>query len=413
MGTQRMLLALLVIALVAAACGGDAEQEEAKTERGATSPPTALAQTVPVQVDGQTEAYNGAFTAFFPKEVTVRPGDTVTFSLPHFNGEPHTVTLGTLVDAGVRKLEQLGPTASLNDQEEAPEMLNLPDPFPHELPEAGPPDANQSAAQPCFLEEGVPPLSLSGSAPACPKTAQPAFNGRQTFYNSGALFNDGDAFSARIAENTAPGTYGVICLIHRGAMTGAVKVVPKDEPVPSPQEVTRVGQEQFNELVQDLQQAADQLRSATADRALAGAGAPTVQNGFVAEFGPEEIAIQPGETVTWTLFFFHTISFNAPEDAVGIFVTAADGSIHLNPKAGAPVNNPNPPLQALVFPPPRGAGPATINGGTFDGTGFKSTGLLGSIPPAVISHRVTFTRPGTFEVRCLLHPDMKGTVKVG
>lgn len=407
---RRGRFLLVVLALVAAAC---ARETRTTTPPKGTTPTEAEGpRTVAVQVDGESEALNGEFFAFFPDEVRVHPGDRVAFRMPHFPGVPHTVTLGTLVDSAVKKLEQLGPDASFNDQEESSELLNLPDVFPHELPKGGPPDANQSASQPCFLDSGVPPLSLSGSAPACPKRSQPAFDGRQSFYNSGALFTDGASFTVPLADSIQPGTYNVICLVHRGEMTGTVRVVPREGPVPSPEEVTRAGQEQFAAVVAGLQPAVDQLRAATADRAAAGAGVPTVRKGIVAEFGPKELSIRPGQTVSWTLFGFHSISFNVPEDAVGVLVKAADGSVHLNPKAGAPVNNPEPPLQALVFPAPRGAGLATMNGGTFDGAGFKNTGVLGSLPPAFITYQLTFPNPGTFEVRCVLHPDMRGTVKV-
>ena len=42
-------------------------------------------------------------------------------------------------------------------QENSPEMLNIVDVFPHTI--AGPPDANQSAAQPCFYSTPALPRS--------------------------------------------------------------------------------------------------------------------------------------------------------------------------------------------------------------------------------------------------------------
>src|SRR5688572_26275920 len=118
---------------------------------------------------------------------------------------------GALVDAGVARLAQLGPRASLAAQESSPEMLRLPDAFPHEVT-GGPQDANQSAAQPCYLDRGVPPLSLTGGAPACLRRDQPEFDGTQSFYNSGVLMATGDSFTVPLATATKPGTYSLMCM---------------------------------------------------------------------------------------------------------------------------------------------------------------------------------------------------------
>lgn len=82
----------------------------------------------------------------------------------------------------------------------------MPDVFPHAASD-GPPKPNQSAAQPCYLDTGVPPLANAGGAPACAKKPQPDFNGRQSFYNSGMLTEDGESFSVKLAEDIRPGTY--------------------------------------------------------------------------------------------------------------------------------------------------------------------------------------------------------------
>jgi hypothetical protein len=41
--------------------------------------------------------------------VAVRPGDTVTVKLNAASGQPHTATLGTLVDAAEARLAELCP----------------------------------------------------------------------------------------------------------------------------------------------------------------------------------------------------------------------------------------------------------------------------------------------------------------
>ena len=50
-----------------------------------------------VLVDYNHDQFAGVFVDYFPHEVTVRPGDTVHFKQA-WNGEPHSVTMGTLVN---------------------------------------------------------------------------------------------------------------------------------------------------------------------------------------------------------------------------------------------------------------------------------------------------------------------------
>jgi hypothetical protein len=72
------------------------------------------------------------------------------------------------------------------------------------------------------------------------------------------------------------------------------------------------------------------------------------------------------------------------------------------------------------FPPPPEGGPPTpngppftpIDGGTYDGSGYKSTGLLTGFGPPMPQPSVTFTKAGTYSYVCLIHPKMGGVVKV-
>jgi plastocyanin len=409
------LVALL--ALPIAACGGGGSSPQ-----GPAAAQSQSAQTLTVQLDGRADAFHGAFIAYLPNSVSVHPGDTVTFKLPHFSGEPHTVTLGTLVDAAATKLRALGPQATVAAQENAPEMLNLVDVFPHAI--TGPPDANQSAAQPCYLDTGVPPLSLPGSAPACPKRAEPEFNGKQSFHNSGVLMEDGASYSVPISKSISPGTYNVICLVHRSAMAAQIQVVDSSQVVQSQADLTSKGQEQLKRLVDALTPIAATAQGGTAASAASGAGDPSITNPVIADpsavnavivdFGPKTISIPVGGTITWKNFYFHNIAFGAQDSDVGVLMKAADGSIHLSPKAGAPAGFTLPPQAGINIPPPDTTQPLLVDLGSWDGTGFKNTGIIQSLPPKdIISLKLTFTRAGTFSYRCLIHPDMKGDVKVG
>lgn len=401
----RVLGTCLAVLLVASAC---ARQQEAPPREKPAS--EAKAQTFVVQIDGETPDFIGAFNAFFPKELAVHGGDTLEFELPHFTGEPHTVTFGTLVDAAAAKLGKLGGPQPGFAEEAEQEFKQLTSAFP--LQESQAPDLNQSAAQPCFLDSGLAPNSFTGGAPACPKKTQPDFNGKQTFFNSGLLMEDGASFTAKVSEDIKPGTYSFMCMIHRGPMTGKITVVDPGKSVPDAEAVKKGAEEELDQIVSQLRPAAEQAAKATPDKAVAGIGVPALFDSLVAEFGPKELSIPKGRSVTWNVFAFHTIALDPPEEAVGLFTKAPDGSFHLNPKGGAPAKGPAPPPGFLNFPQTVSK-PATIDGGTFDGSGFKNSGVLASIPPALVSYKVTFTKAGTFELRCLLHPDMKAKVKVG
>jgi plastocyanin len=399
-GTNRAGAGLVAVFLAAAGC------TNAPPAPGAAGP----LQHFTVDIDGRADRFNVVFAAFFPANVAVHPGDSVTFRLRTFSGQPHTATMGTLVDAAVERLEALGAEATLAAQESSPELLRLPDAFPHEIT-GGPQEANQSSGQPCFLESGAPPVSLTGGAPACVQVPQPAFDGTQTFYNSGVLLQDGDAFTVPISTGTDPGAYRVMCLLHRSAGLGQITVVPASEPVPGPDEVAAEGGRQRARLIDVLRPVADAARQANGDHVLAGSVAPGVYNAQVAEFGPGTVSVPVGGTVTWDVNVFHTITFGAADDDVGAFVREPDGTIRLRQAANAPAGF-DVPNVALSYPPPADGEPVVIDGGPWDGSGFRSTGLLASLPPVSVTVRQTFTKAGVYPYRCLFHPAMQGSVQV-
>lgn len=407
---RRLGIIGVAIMLVAVGCGSSKSSNSTTATTAASATTAGGARTYTVSLDGKTDAFNGEFASFYPTALSARPGDTVKFDLPRFSGAPHTVTFGTLVDKAVAKVEQLGPTALPGDQENSPELLNLPDLFPHKAA-PGQPDANQSAGQPCFMDTGVPPLSLTGSAPACPKAAQPDFNGTQAFYNLGLLAKDGDSVSMKLSPSIKPGTYSFICLIHRGGMTAKLTVAAPGATVPSPTEVTNAGTQQLNKDIAGATPAAKAAQQLTPDKAAMGSFAPTAPAVVVAEFGPKSLSIPVGGSVTWNAFAFHTLALGATDADATVVAKAPDGSVHLA-KGGAPAGFTVPP-NLYDFPQPNTGKPTLVDLGNYDGTGYHNTGIIGSVPPVFVSFKVTFTKAGTYTVRCLVHPDMKADVKVG
>src|SRR5262249_50823411 len=175
------------------------------------------AQTVTVNVDGKNPDAHEAFIAYLPSVVRVHPGDSVVFHEVG-NGEPHTATLGTLVDPAVKAYDELTP-AQLQAQQPPKALQALDARIPQLFPQR-PADAVQAAANPCHLANGRPPAKA-----ACPRTAAPAFDGTQSFYNSGWL-DSSQKWTVHISSSTAPGSYYFMCLLHRESMTGKIVVAP-------------------------------------------------------------------------------------------------------------------------------------------------------------------------------------------
>jgi plastocyanin len=382
---KRAAVAAAVLMLLGAACGNNNDN---KKGGGGGS-------RYDVNVDGKTSAFHLGTTAFFPNQIGAHAGDTIVFH-EVWTGEPHTVAMGTLVDAAAKAVK-----ANPQAQEDPAELKKLPDVFP-----AGPGDANQSAAQPCFLAAGDPPAS-----DACTKAqqVQPAFNGRQTFYDSGFLPEDSE-FTVKLASDLAPGAYSFMCMIHRAGMMGTLNVVPNGKLTTTPAQIKKAGEVQLDLTVKALTPVYAQMKTATPDQALAGSGVKDIQNAFVTEFGPEDSKVAVGGTVSWTVLGPHTISLgDVPQDASPVLVKSPDGAWHLNQKGLTPAGG------AAGAPPPGGGPPkpVTVDGGTFNGTGYFNSGAILSFPPALVTYKVKFSKAGTYNLKCTIHPDMQGKVIVG
>lgn len=402
-GQRRHCLAVVAaMLLVIAACGGDDEDDDTS---GATTSTTSETDMEPgevsVQVDGQADDFNAAFLAYFPDQVTVHPGDTVVYESV-FTGEPHSITFGALVTDAVEAFRSLTPE-QLADEEgpPPPELEAAFERLPAMLPE-GPGDANQISVNPCFVESGDLPEDPTQQ---CEVTEPAPFTGTETFYNSGFL-PDGETFEVQLADDIAPGTYVGFCMLHFTEMTSEIVVVGHDEAAPSSEEVTEAGQEQLDDMVAQLASAAEVPADAEDGQVAAGAGAEEIRNALVIEFLPEDIEVAAGEVASWNFFGPHTVSFNAPEEARVLLARGDDGGYHLNETALAPVGFDAP-------PPPEGdegeggdEPPPPLEGGTWDGAGFFSSGIAFDG-----TFTVRFAEPGTYEYVCLIHPEMEGTVR--
>jgi plastocyanin len=106
----------------------------------------------------------------------------------------------------------------------------------------------------------------------------------------------------------------------------------------------------------------------------------------LAEFVPETVTVNEGDTISWRVPSeeFHTVTFLSDVPNPGFIILGPQGPM-IHPLAAFPTGSAN-----------------------YDGTGVASSGLLEKDG----TYSLTFTRAGTYEYVCLVHPPMVGTVVV-
>lgn len=429
MHSRSHLVALLAaLTLVAGACGSGPGEGSGPQRRT-------------VQVDYKHDEFATSLFDYFPRRAEVRQGDTVEFKQA-WAGEPHSVTMGTLVDQKIepvlRLLQDIERTGVV-PEEEPKEFETFFEALPFAIGEEG---ASQNAAQPCYVEEQDFTAKYPGDETTpCPKRPQPEFTGRQAIYSSGIIPYEGvqgNTFRVKMADDAKPGTYSYYCNVHGPLQWGQVVVKDKTASIPSADVVAREARREAERKVAPMLrnwQAAkagktveggdpgDEVRIDTRGKNLAGVPTPFFENktfihGVVNEFVPREITAKVGEKVTWTFVSGHTVSFNVPR-YFPIFTVAPDGTVTFNKKTQEPEGWPGPPEEDEGGPPgehgdetgrpPPEDKPAHVDAGTWDGRGFRSTGIDFDDNDAF---SVTFTRPGTYAFACLVHPQMVGKLVV-
>lgn len=390
-----------ILVLVASSCIDGASQERT------------------VRVDFSHDEFASYYWRFFPRSVEVHPGDAVVFE-QEWTGEPHTVTLGTIVEDALDALDRLEP--------ELERLESLPSPDPEVFAEAEEKydaaladipgsatfgEIQQNWAQPCYLETGTPPRD-----PDTPCTDEqqrrPVFDGRQTFYSSGFIPPEGpsgNTFRVQLSDDIAPGRYRFICTIHLPFMTGEVVVKSGDSAIASQSESNAQARGEIEELAGPLRRAYASARAGRAESAgqrlrlpMGGYHAGEEFTVGVSEFIPRTVRTKVGEPVTWTIVGPHTVSFDVPR-FVPIFIVDEDGTVRRNPVVDRAAGG-SPDVPAVDFE----SGPLVVDGETWDGSGFHSSGLLGSEPYSSYTLRVS--KPGSYKFACLVHPEMVGTLVV-
>jgi len=381
-----------------------------------------------VLVDYNNPDFANIVLSYFPDSVAVHQGDTVHFKQA-WNGEPHSVTMGTLVDKGLGIVNPLmqkypggqGAPPEVNDQfnqafKDLPFMFGDND------------QVIQAAAQPCYLDSGTLP---SDPNKPCPKRTQPVFTGKQAYYSSGFIpyaGNNGNSFDVKLANDIEPGTYLYYCNFHGPEMQGKIIVEPKGKAIPSQGKVDEAALSQARSKTGALKKSLDKATAGySLEKAIGIAGFPLSDNqrtklkdAYLAGFGtqdnnpvlaneflPRTIHAKVGEKVTWAFVGAHTVSFDVPR-YFPILAIAKDGTVKLDKRANSG--------GGTKFPDnyPEGAGDTLIvDGGSWNGTGFRNSGISPDTPEnAAAAYSLTFTKAGTYQYACLIHPKMVGTVVV-
>jgi plastocyanin len=282
----------------------------------------------------------------------------------------------------------------------------------------------QSYGQPCYLKQGMPP---DDAKKPCTKEQQvrPAFDGTHNFYSSGIIRYEGaqgNTFRVPLSENIKPGKYTFYCAVHGPTQSTEVEVKPDGEDVPSQEDITRQAREQINVLTKPLDETWSDARDGrltlvqgeeriNLSSPFSGVYSPkVVGSAAINEFIPKNITVKANAPIVWKMMGAdHTISFGVPT-YFPPFEFLKDGAVRINPRLEPAAGGARPvPREESEDGPPTAAS-TKHDGGTYSGTGFWSSGLIGE--PPYLEYTMRIAKPGRYRVACLIHPPMVGNVTV-
>lgn len=311
--------------------------------------------------------------AFLPNELWIHAGDSITWTFP--THEIHTVTF--LQQSFLTNPQQVRPAR----------------------PGAG---------------GGCPPPNPTPTTPS-----GSSFDGSTCVTSGDDLFVDGATY---IVKFPSTGNFKLVCLVHNN-MEGAVHVLAASEQLPHNQAFyDKQAQKRQAELLSDgaglegqaistaHQSSGDEVSAGIGEIVATGGGSDTVS---VMRFLQDSIVVRVGDTVEWTNLdpvTPHTVTFGfsiepAPPQPPSAGVTLdSDGARHAD--VASPTDNVHSGFLQAAFqdrgpPPPPGAAPPP-----------PAQAPLQQSPLTVTRFRVTFTKPGTFSYRCILHDDLGMTGQV-
>jgi len=224
---------------------------------------------------------------------------------------------------------------------------------------------NPAVFAPCYDANGA-----STKLTSCANQNLPAYDGKG-YWNAGAVSPGPQAHDVtiKLADNIPDGQYTFVCVLHR-AMNG-ILTIGKDRKSPA-----------------DVAHAAAASESSATTDALAIKVPPTQPNVITTGWGTDEVSynefaplvttVPAGTTVTWEDRHPdepHTITFDSP------FKSPED---------------------------PRVPAPGGVKSGAAYSGGFSNSGFIAG----PLRFTLKFTKAGTYNFICAIHPGMHGTIKV-
>jgi plastocyanin len=247
------------------------------------------------------------------------------------------------------------------------------------------------AGQPFWFNGQLPPLNPNPAAVA--PVAGRAYDGTKA-RSSGLPATPPKAYSLRF---TRTGTFAYYCTVHPG-MKGTVRVVGRRTRVPTEAQNRAAATAELAAIARQARTAAAKPTSATTVEL---GRAPRGQRFTINAFFPNNPTVKVGQTVTFTMAGqnateIHTATLGPLTREQVPFL----GQTGINPIAAYPSDPPT------AFPAYTGAN---------HGNGFLNTGLVDNDSATTTIRNtaaVTFAAPGTFQLKCLVHPGMDATVTV-
>jgi len=348
----------------------------------------------------------GLELVWLPDEIIIHPGDQLELAVLG-DQDRHALALGQLVDAAYNtppSEETVSPGQRPSAFEALPRMFSV-DGF----------DIDERASDRCSAEDELP---ASGR---CPDRAPMAYDGTPALLGSGLITSD-DAFTFTFDDTIADGTYHLLCLLHGPAMASRI-VVDRNGERTTQEAVDAAHARAVLEAAGRLDPIYDDSNRGkiVGNYAGFGFGLNRTSSG-INEFMPAHIDVAVDTPIYWTIYGTHTITFGQGAAGEQALVVDPEGGVSWNAEVsravggnGAPRGDrgevTEPDFEGISFDPIR-PGTFVVDGGSWDGVGAKSSGLLASFLPKPIAYSISFNRPGDYEYTCLVHPGMQGIVHV-
>lgn len=338
-------------------------------------------RTLTVLVDGGRDIT--VLDGFFPQNLRVRVGDTVTWKYnADVTGGRHTVTFTGGQFPGLKVPLPTGGAGEVMPQR------NIPVPGGAK---------GEAMRNPLILfptrQDGASIESYDGT----------------TFVTSGEVSKRPQKGTPRretfSLTFTKPGIYRYVCLNHLPHMIGMIEVVSATATdVPDQAQIDAQAKAEMDSLLAQIEKAKANAKTVRSQPGPNGTAIWYVQagtfllselRGMDFDFHPKNLTVKAGDTVIWEAKAGHTVTFV-----------------------------PSPPIPEPLIPKPQAEGmpqfivnfkvnSPSVPGGTYDPTQYYNSANIGINQPRV-SWAMTFDKPGVYEYVCAFHHEMgmKGTITV-